>query len=87
MSELSKAFARGIAAVRSTGRHVVTLSVDEFRTTMCLLRLRVGHQAEKRATEATRQDDGGSSKMARAGAYGVARRAKTLARSETGISS
>ena len=34
-SELSKAFARGIAAVRSTGRHVVTLSVDEFRTTMC----------------------------------------------------
>ena len=34
-SELSKAFVRAIKRVRATGRHVVTLSPDEFRTTMC----------------------------------------------------
>ena len=35
ISQLSKAMRRAIQAVRATGRHVVTYSVDEFRTTMC----------------------------------------------------
>jgi hypothetical protein len=34
-SELSKALSRAIKRVRATGRQVVTLSPDEFRTTMC----------------------------------------------------
>ncbi len=34
-SELSKALRRGVAVVRATGRSVETLSIDEFRTTMC----------------------------------------------------
>ena len=34
-SELSKALKRGLQNVRKTGRVVTTLSVDEFRTTLC----------------------------------------------------
>jgi hypothetical protein len=69
-SELSKALSRGIAAVRATGRDVVTLSVDEFRTTMCCCACgsvtsapRVRRRYRDKATGETTLQDGPSRRL------------------------